>query len=242
MQDTPGDNNPGSGPDPLGAPAAPPPPPPPPTPAAPTTSGGTIPHSKGLIDRAKDIVVRPAQEWPIIEREGGTVGSVFVPYALILAAIGPLAALIGGQVFGYSLGFFTFKPPIGGALAYALVSYALSLGSVYVLALIVDALAPNFGGTKNQVNAVKLAVYSWTAAWIAGIFGLIPALSILGVVGLYSLYLLYSGLPVMMKCPREKASGYAAVVIGLAILLWLVVGWLAWRLIVGMMMPTIPIG
>jgi hypothetical protein len=233
MQETPGDDR-GTGPDPIGGtPAAPPPPP-----AATTHVGPT----KGLFDRARDIILRPALEWPLIEREPGTVGSVFVPYALVLAAIGPLAGLIGGQLFGYSLGFFSWRPPLGGAIAYALVSYALSLASVYILALIVDALAPNFGGTKNQVNAVKLAVYSWTAAWLAGIFGLFPPLAILAIVGLYSLYLLYSGLPVMMKCPREKASGYAAVVIGLAIILWIVVGWLAWRLMVGMMMPTIPIG
>jgi hypothetical protein len=234
MQETPGDNS-GSGPDPIGgAPAAPPPPPP--------AATGYVAPTKGLFDRARDIILRPAQEWPLIEREPGTVGSVFVPYALILAAISPLAGLIGGQLFGYSLGFFSWRPPLGGAVAYALVSYALSLASVYILALIVDALAPNFGGIKNQVNAVKLAVYSWTAAWLAGIFALFPPLAILSLVGLYSLYLLYSGLPVMMKCPRDKASGYAAVVIGLAIILWIVVGWLAWRLMVGMMMPTIPIG
>ncbi len=235
MQETPGENT-GTGPDPIGGtPAAAPPPP---HPEAAVHTG----PAKGLVDRAKDIILRPVQEWPIIEREPGTVGSVFVPYALILAAVGPIAGLIGGQLFGYSLGFFTFKPPIGGAIAYAVVSYVLSLASVYVLALIVDAMAPNFGGTKNQVSAVKLAVYSWTAAWLAGIFALFPPLAILSIVGLYSLYLLYSGLPVMMKCPREKSGGYAAVVIGLAIILWMVVGWLAWRLIVGMMMPTIPIG
>lgn len=233
MQDTPGENS-GTGPDPIGGtPAAAPPPQP---------ATAHVGPTKGLFDRARDIILRPAQEWPLIEREPGTVGSVFIPYALVLAAIGPLAGLIGGQLFGYSFVFITVKPPLGGAIAYALVSYALSLASVYVLALIVDAMAPNFGGTKNQVNAVKLAVYSWTAAWLAGIFALFPPLAILSIVGLYSLYLLYSGLPVLMKCPRDRAGGYAAVVIGLAIILWIVVGWLAWRLMVGMMMPTIPIG
>ena len=256
MQDTPGDDNtPGEGtpnptppptpapvPPPTPAPVPPPeptaapvPPPPPPA-AAPVHAGG----SKGIFDRARDIIMRPSAEWRVIDSEPATVGGVFIPYALVLAAIGPLAALIGGQVFGYSYGFFSWKPPLGGALAYAVLTYVLSLASVYVLALIVDALAPNFGGTKNQVNAVKVAVYSWTAAWVAGIFGLIPALAILSIIGLYSLYLLYLGLPVLMKAPQEKAAGYAAVVILIAIVLWFIVGWLAWRLIVGMMMPGIP--
>src|SRR5690606_41930837 len=63
----------------------------------------------------------------------------------------------------------------------------ISLVSIYVLSLIIDALAPNFGGTKDPVKAFKVAAYSWTAAWIAGIFGVIPQLAILSIVGLYSL-------------------------------------------------------
>ncbi|MDP8993675.1 MAG: YIP1 family protein [Pseudomonadota bacterium] len=200
--------------------------------------GGT---SKGIFERARDIIMRPSAEWPVIEREPATVGSVFVPYALVLAAIGPLAALIGGQLFGYSFGYFTWRPPFGGAAIFAVVTYALSLASAFVLALIIDALAPSFGGTKNQVNAVKVAVYSSTAAWAAGIFGLIPPLAVLGsLLGLYSLYLLYLGLPVVMKTPQEKALGYTVVVIIAAIVLWLIVGWLTWRLVIGTMVPGLP--
>ena len=252
MQDTP--ETPGrGGSDPSDrAPTPPPTPPeamaapPPPPPAVPTTSGGTVPQphaavGKGLFDRARDIIIRPSAEWRVIDAEPATVGSVFVPYALILAAIGPIAGFIGGQVFGIPLGFFTWHPPIGGAIIWALVSYALALGSIYVLALIIDALAPTFGGTKNQVNAVKVAVYSWTAAWLAGIFGLIPALAILALVGLYSLYLLYLGLPVLMKSPPDRAVGYTAVVILAAIVLWVIVGWLAYRLVFSMLVgPIVP--
>lgn len=235
MQDTP--ETPGTGGPEPAAPSPVPPPAPAPHAYAPGAAAG---GGKGVFDRARDILLRPSAEWPVIAAEPATVGSVFVPYALILAAIGPLAALIGGQVFGYSLGLVTLRPPIGGAIAYALISYAVSLASIYVLALIIDALAPNFGGTKNQVNAVKVAVYSWTAAWVAGIFTLIPQLSFLTLAGLYSLYLLFLGLPVLMRAPADKAAGYAAVVIGAAIVLWLLVGWLVWQLVVSMMMPRLP--
>jgi hypothetical protein len=96
-----------------------------------------------------------------------------------------------------------------------------------VLALIIDALAPNFGGTQNQVQALKVAAYSSTASWVAGIFGLVPILSWLGILGLYTLYLLYLGLPVLMKAPEEKAMGYTVVVIIAAIVLFLVIGLVA---------------
>jgi hypothetical protein len=193
-----------------------------------------------VFDRARDIVMRPTTEWPVIDREPATVGSVFVPYVLILAAIGPIAGLIGGQIFGYSFGPFSWTPPIGGAIAMAVISYAVSIASVFVLALIIDALAPSFGGTKNQVQAVKVAAYSWTAAWLAGIFGIIPALAILAIVGLYSFYLLYLGLPIVMKVPAEKAAGYTVVVILAAIVLWVVVGYVVARLTFSLVLGGVP--
>jgi hypothetical protein len=93
------------------------------------------------------------------------------------------------------------------------VGYGLSLAMVFVLALIVDALAPTFGGTRSPVNALKVMAYSSTAVFVGGIFSLMPALSALGLLAaLYSIYLLYTGVPVLMKCPPDKATAYAAVV------------------------------
>jgi hypothetical protein len=113
------------------------------------------------------------------------------------------------------------------------VQYVLTLVVVYVVALIIDNLAPTFGGTKNQVQALKVAAYSYTPAWVAGIFSLIPGLRFLGILGLYSLYLLYLGLPVLMKSPKEKALGYTVVVIIVAVILSVVVGVVAARFISG---------
>lgn len=191
----------------------------PPPPPAPTPTGG-----KSLVERAKDVVLKPKEEWPVIDAEPATVASIFTNYVLILAAIGPIAGLIGAQVFGYSGFGITYKPPIGYSIAMALVTYAMTLASVYVLALIIDALAPTFGGTKDQVKAFKVAAYSMTAAWLAGIFGIIPQLAILGIVGLYSFYLLYLGLPRLMRVAEDKALGYTVLVIVAAIVLWLVIG------------------
>ncbi|MFW9777128.1 YIP1 family protein, partial [Brucella melitensis] len=84
---------------------------------------------------------------------------------------------------------------------------------VYVLALVINALAPTFGGTQNQGQALKVAVYASTAAMLGGVFSLLPALAILGLVAaLYSLYLLYLGLPLLMRSPAARAVPYTAVV------------------------------
>ncbi|MBV9881845.1 MAG: YIP1 family protein [Sphingomonadaceae bacterium] len=178
---------------------------------------------KGLVERVKDILLTPKTEWNVIDAEPATIGSIYTSYVVILAAIGPICMIIGQQVFGYSLMGVSWKPPIALSIGQAVISYVMSLVSVYVSALIIDALAPSFGGTKNQVKAFKVAAYSATAAWLAGIFQIIPMLAILGIVGLYSLYLLYLGLPRLMRVSDDKAIGYTVVVIVVQIVLYFVV-------------------
>lgn len=190
------------------------------------TSNPTPPHSpaSGIIERAKNIILKPRETWAVIDAEPATTQSIYMPYVLVLAAIGPIAQFVGGQVFGYGAFGINFHPPIGTALVSAILSYGLALATTFALSLVIDGLAPNFGGQKNQVQALKVAAYSATAGWLAGIFGLIPALAILGLLGLYSLYLLYLGLPILMKVPQDKAMGYTVVVIIVAIVLFLIVG------------------
>jgi hypothetical protein len=183
-----------------------------------------------LVDRVKRILLSPRPEWEVIDAEQTTPAALYTGYIAPLAAIGPIAQLIGFSVFGITVPFMgTYKVPFGSALTGAIVSYVLTLVGTYLLALIIDALAPTFNGQRNQIQALKVAAYSSTAAWVAGIFALIPGLRFLGILGLYSLYLLYLGLPVLMKTPREKALPYAAVVILAAIVLFMIVGMIAGR-------------
>jgi Yip1 domain len=180
-----------------------------------------------LLDRVKSILLTPREEWRVIDAELATPAELYKEYIVPLAAIGPVAMAIGALVFGYHAFGVSYRPPVGTLLSSAIVTFLLTLGGVYVLALIIDALAPHFGGASNQIQALKVAAYASTASWVAGIFGLIPALSWLGILGLYSLYLLYLGLPVLMKAPEDKAAGYTGVVVIAAIVLFLVIGLVA---------------
>ncbi|WP_293700452.1 MULTISPECIES: Yip1 family protein [unclassified Sphingopyxis] len=202
------------------------------------TSNPTPPPSpaSGIIERAKNIILKPKETWVAIDAEPATTQSIYMPYVLVLAAIGPIAQFIGGQVFGYGAFGINFHPPIGTALVSAILSYGLALATVFALSLVIDGLAPNFGGQKNQIQALKVAAYSATAGWLAGIFGLIPALAILGLLGLYSLYLLFLGLPILMKVPQDKALGYTVVVIIVAIVLFLIVG----AIVASLTAPSLP--
>lgn len=182
-----------------------------------------VDRAPSIVDRAKAIILTPKDEWARIATESTSQGDVLRSYVLPLAAIGPVASFIGGQVFGYGAFGFSYKPGLVSALSTAVVSYVLSIVGVFVLAFIVDFLAPKFDGTSNRLAAFKLVAYSYTAGWLAGVFGLIPSLGFFSLLGLYSLYLLYTGATPMMKVPQDKAAGFTAVTIVCAIVLAIII-------------------
>jgi hypothetical protein len=178
-----------------------------------------------LVQRVQDILLRPKTTWPVIEQEPADIASLYTRYLVFLAAIPAVAGFIGMTLIGVGGFGMHIRMPFMWGLTQMVVGYVLSLVMVFVLALIVDALAPTFGGSKNQVQALKLVAYGTTAAFVGGIFSLIPSLGVLGLLAaLYSIYLIYIGIPLLMKCPAEKAGAYTAVVIVCGILAGIVVG------------------
>lgn len=182
-----------------------------------------VDRAPSIVDRAKAIILTPKDEWARIAAETTPQGDILRGYVLPLAAIGPVASLIGWQVFGYGVLGFSWKPGIVWSLSTAIVSFVMAIVSVFVLAFIADLLAPKFDGQSNKAQAFKLVAYSYTASWLAGIFGLIPSLAFFSLLGLYSLYLLYTGATPLMKVPQDKAVGYTAVTILCAIVLAIIV-------------------
>ena len=179
----------------------------------------------GLMDRAKAILLTPGKEWPVVEQEQTTVAALYRSYIIPLAAIGPLAGFIRTSVFGITIPFVntTIRVSPMRGVSSAIISYALALVGVFVVAKVIDALAPSFGGQKNEMQALKLVAYASTASWLCGIFLAIPGLSVLSILGLYGIYLFWTGLPVMMKNPQEKNLGYCVVAAICAIVIMFVI-------------------
>ncbi|MEO7133693.1 MAG: Yip1 family protein [Vicinamibacterales bacterium] len=175
--------------------------------------------------RVRNILLTPNTEWPAIAEEPTQMGTVVTGYVMPLAAIGAIAGFIGGSLVGMSLPLLgTYRVPLVAGLTGAIFTFVFAIAGVFILAFIINALAPTFGAQKDSNRAFKVAAYSYTPAWIAGALQILPALAILGIVAaLYGLYLLYLGLPALMKCPPEKAAGYTAVVVVCAIVLSIVV-------------------
>ena len=177
--------------------------------------------ANNLIDRAKSILLTPRSEWPVIAEEPDSVGGLYTRYILVVAAIPAVVHFVSASLIGVSvpvLGYY--RVGVGAALSAAIISYVLALIGIFILTLIVNALAPTFGGQKSQVQALKTVAYTYTASCAASIVGLIPGLMLIAALagGIYGIYLLNMGLPYTMKCPPEKSVGYTAVTIIVAII------------------------
>jgi len=179
-----------------------------------------------IADRVKNICLTPTTEWPVIAAEPTSTGSLITGYVAPLAAIGAIAGFVGGSVIGRSLPFIGYyRVPLAAGITYAVFTVVMAIVGVFILSLVINALAPTFGGQKDSMQALKVAVYSYTPAWVAGVLQVLPLLGLLAVLGaLYGLYLLYLGLPRLMKSPENQALGYTAVVVVCAIILSIVVG------------------
>ncbi len=180
-----------------------------------------------IIARAKGILLTPRTEWPIVAAEPDSIAGLFTGYILIVAAIPAIIRFLSASVIGVSVPFLgSYRVDVTAGLTMAVVSYVLSLVGVFIVALIVEALAPTFGGEKNRIQALKVVAYSYTASWVASIIGIIPGLGLIAALAglIYGLYLLNLGLPFTMKCPPDKSLGYTVVTVIAAIIVSIVLG------------------
>lgn len=187
-----------------------------------------------IVARAINILTQPKPEWQRIDAEPATTGGLMTGYALPLAVLPLIGSVLGALVFA------SFLPYTGASLwTFVLVTAALGLvlGLVllFVMSLIADALAPNFGGVRNSIGALKMLVYAGTATWVAGFFAFIPIIGwLIALAGFaYAAYLIYLGSMAVMKVPAGSAAAYTAVVI----LIWIALNFVI-SMIVGLIVAT----
>lgn len=179
-----------------------------------------------VVERAKSVVLSPDAAWASIAGERAETAQLITGYVLPLAGVAAAAQVIGLSIIGSNLGALgTFRVPFASALGSGIASLALAAIGVVVLSFVIDALAPTFKAEKNRAQALKVAVYSATPVWLAGVLQIVPILGVVGILGaLYALYLLYLGLPKLMKCPADTAIAYTASVVVAAIVIGFIGG------------------
>jgi len=189
-----------------------------------------------LVERAKNIILKPKDEWTVIDQETTSVVTLIATYLIPLALIPAIAAFIGYGVFGMSF----FGPSVSLGIRQAIITFASTIVGVYISAYIIDVLAPNFGSTKDFRKAFQLVLFSYTPVMLAGAFQAIPALGVLGIVGLYGLYLLYLGIKPMMKTPDDKVTIYFIVSLLVIIAVYFILITILATIFIGKNYNTIP--
>lgn len=157
-----------------------------------------------LVDRAKNIILKPKDEWTLIDQEDTSVFTLYISYLLPLALITTIAVFLRWGVFGASI----IGPVFSLGIKWAIINFTSIILCSVISTIIINELAPSFGSTKDFRKAAQLVIYAYTPMLLAGVFQAIPALGILSIVGLYSIYLLYIGFKPLMKTPEDKLMIY----------------------------------
>jgi len=166
------------------------------------------------VARVKAILIDPAAAWRGFEKDIGDPAYLLSRYVAVLALIPALSSFVGATLIGVVAPSGTIlRTDLIGGLFGAIFSYAASCAIVVLLGLIIDLLAPRFGGRRNFEDAFKLAVYSFTPLWLAGIFLLLPGLRFLLLTGVYGIYLFWLGAPRLAKVPEQQAANFTLVIV-----------------------------
>lgn len=173
-----------------------------------------------IVERAKNIILKPTDEWNVIASEPATIGGLFTGYAMHLALIPLASTILFTGILGISaadmMGFGDGMPlDLMSIAGMAILSLIVSLVSLFVMGTMVKLVSPSFNGTSDKVQAMTLMTYASTPSWVVALLSWIPFLgAVLGFAAIvYVVYLIYCGLNPVMGVPKEKIAGFTVVIV-----------------------------
>ena len=183
-----------------------------------------------IVQRAKNIILNPSDEWNVIASEPATIGGLYTGYATPLALIPLVSTILFTGILGISaadmMGLGNGMPmdlmAISGMAAF---SFILSLVTLFVMGTVVKLVSPSFNGTSDKVQAMKLMTYASTPSWVVALISWIPFLgALLSFAAIaYVVYLIYLGLHPVLGVPKEKVAGFTVVIILIYVVLVLII-------------------
>lgn len=187
-----------------------------------------------IVQRAKNIIIKPADEWNVIASEPATIGGLFTGYAAPLALIPLVSTILFTGLLGISaldmMGLGSGMPTGLMAIASsAVVDFIVSLVMLFVMAMIVKRVSPSFNGNSDKVQAMKLMTYASTPSWVVALVSWIPFLgAFLGLGAIvYVVYLIYVGLHPVLGVPKEKVASFTVVIVVIYVVLALIIAGIA---------------
>lgn len=177
-----------------------------------------------IIERVKNIIIKPHEEWKLIKNEETSNNHIVLTYLLPLMAINLVATIIGSSLFSFK---FFYANTMTYTIFSAILGLLILLIILYSISYVIKALAPSFGFQTEYSSAFKWMAYSMTPNLIVGIVvGLLPMLYMLGILGLYSFYVLWVGMEELFEIQKDKKIGFYIVSVLILLAEYLILGWI----------------
>jgi len=162
---------------------------------------------KSVVKRAKNILISPKAEWLVIKDEPDSAGGIIYRYVMFLAMLPPLAVLVKSIL---STNAAAARSPMSYLVATNALWYLMNIVNVLIAGAVTTAFVFNALSRGDAVRGFKLAAYSFTPLFIAGIVIVAPGMGwFIYVAILYSVYLLYLGTCTVVELPKGSALWYA---------------------------------
>ncbi|MCJ7483278.1 MAG: YIP1 family protein [Thermodesulfovibrionales bacterium] len=167
-----------------------------------------------ILTRVLGILTKPKSEWEKIKGESTSIKDLYLKFACIVFALPSLFILLA-HLFSVGFGGFHFT------LLLAIISYVFVIGGVYLSGVLINVIAPQFGGNKDFIESQKLAVYSlvpfalasFLFIFLAGGFSVYSWFWPVLVFGLpYAIYLAYVGLPTLKGISGDKLVPFTIII------------------------------
>jgi len=154
-----------------------------------------------LIERCKTVVTDPSGCWAVVAADPRDAKSLFKVFAVPMAVLGALAALIGSFVSG-----FASVSGLGFVLVQFVSAVMMACASGFIMAFVATKVASLVGGSVTHDRAYSWLLHASMVGFVGGLTSIIPFIGM--VVGflasLGTLYWGWKGIGPMLDVPAEK--------------------------------------
>lgn len=163
------------------------------------------------------LFARPREEWRRIRERGYSIGSCLGGHTLLLALVPAVAGYIGTTQIGWQIGAGDpVRLTSESAGRIAVLYYLAMIAAVMSVGWMIHWMSQTYGANPTLAQCLVLASYTATPLFLIGVMQLYPVLWLNLVVGLPALALttriFFTGVPVMMNIPEERAFMFASAV------------------------------
>ncbi len=167
----------------------------------------------------------PLKQWQLTATLKPDQYTPYLLYPVLLALIPGIAWYYGTTVSGWAVGDGegVTRLTTQSALKLIIAFYFTMLISIAVVGYSISWMAKTYGVETTTSKGIVVSAFAATPLFIIGVVGFYPVLWLdlsLGVFAVcWSVYLLYTGIPIVMKMPKEQGFLYTSAIIAVCLVI-----------------------